>query len=121
MELSELIEVFGNEKANLDEVKKTVDGYNKSIKEQMTESKLPKASSEHYTVTLTEVKSEGFDEVKLLNKLKNLGNNECIKTIEVVDMNALENAIYNNKLNPADIADCKTSNVTQRLTIKKNK
>lgn len=121
MDLSQLIELFGTEKQELDNIKKTVDGYNKSIKEQMNGADLKQAHSPHFTVTLTEVKSEGFDEGKLIQRLTDLGLNDCIKMVATVDMSALENAIYNGQLNPAKIADCKVSNVTQRLTIKKNK
>lgn len=121
MELSELVEVFGNRKSELDGMKKEVDGYNKSIKERMNGINMKQFSSENYTVTITDVKSEGFDEGKLIQRLTEMGLNECIKMVATVDMSALENAIYNGQLNPAKIADCKTSSVTQRLNIKKNK
>ncbi len=121
MELTELIDEFGEQKAELDSIKKLVDANNKVIKSRLTELQLSKASSSKYTVTLSTVTSESFDEPKLVEKLKALGNTDCIKTVEVPDMNAIENAIYNGKLNASELADCKVTNTTQRLTIKKNK
>ena len=121
MNLTELIDCYGNRKAELDGIKKVVDGYNKDIKEAMSEMNISKASSDNYTATLSNVTSESFDEPKLIAKLKALGNTDCIKLVETVDMNAIENAIYTGKLKAAELADCKVVNSTQRLTIKKNK
>ena len=121
MTLLELIDCYGSRKAELDNMKKVCESYNKDIKDSMNELKVSEAKGSEYTVKLSTVTSESFDDAKLIAKLKALGNTECIKTVEVADMNAIENAIYNGKLNASELADCKVTNTTQRLIIKKNK
>lgn len=121
MDLNNLIDCFGEVKGRSDLLKKEVDGYNKEIKSVMSEVDLSEYKTDKYKVKLTTVESRSFDEEKLLVRLKELGADECIKTIEVVDMANLENAIYNKKVDASKLADCQIVNTQQRLTLTKVK
>ena len=134
--LKDVIERYGNLKAEMDGLKKQVDQDNKEIKKvivvdgkKVEEDGKVKyvASSDNYTATLSYSYSENFDEQLLVEKLKELWSengsmqNPYLKLVYVPDMNAIENAIYNGKLNAADLSSCRVRNETSRLTIKKEK
>ena len=78
--------------------------------------------------------SESFDEDKLLAKIEKMNFTSAngstiavgsglgvIKMKPTIDMEALENAIYNGYVNAADLADCKVVKETPKLTIKEAK
>lgn len=121
MDISKLVESFGEVKTQSDELKKQADGYNKELKEYLKNCKETEAVSEHYRVKYSVAVTRGFDEEKLLAKLKELGATDCIKTIEVVDMNNLENALYNKCIDAAALADCETVKEVEKLNLYKNK
>lgn len=123
--LDELVTRYANLKSEMDSYKKQVDEDNKSIKELMSSNNLKEHTAGGYTAKYSVIVSESFDEDKLLNKLvQNLSEEnykKVVKTKEYVDMDALENAIYNGKINPVDLADCRIKKETTRLTISKVK
>ena len=132
--LTQLIERYGTLKGEMDSYKKQVDADNKAIKEIMAENNLTEASGGGYIAKYSETVSNNFDEAKLLEKLENMtykdANCSCpvsVKSIGVikmkpyVDMEALENAIYNGQISAVDLADCRIVVKTPRLTIKKEK
>lgn len=121
MELDELVNLFGETKSEADKYKKEAETYNSDIKKIMSETELSEFSTEKYKVKLSTIESKSFDEPKLLDKLKELGITECIRTVEVVDMTNLENAIYNGKLDASKLKDCQIVTTQQRLTISKVK
>lgn len=121
MDLERLIDGFGEMKEKSDELKKEVDGYNKQIKSIMGEVSLDEYKTSKYKVKLSNIESRSFDEERLLAKLKELGATDCIKTVEIVDMTNLENAIYNKKVDASKLADCQIITKQQRLTITKVK
>ncbi len=99
MELKELVEVYGKHDNELKKLKTTCDKEKETIKEMMTEQDLDNESYGGFTVTKIIQKRESFDEDKAIEILKNGGINEVVKTKEYLDMNALENAMYNGKIN----------------------
>lgn len=132
--LTQLIERYGTLKGEMDSYKKQVDADNKAIKEIMAENNLTEASGGGYIAKYSESVSNNFDEAKLLEKLENMTykdpNCSCpvsvkslgvIKMKPYVDMEALENAIYNGQISAVDLADCRIVVKTPRLTIKKEK
>lgn len=126
--LSEMVSAYADVKAREKQVKADVDELNKSIKSAMIEGNLSEAYGGGYVATLTEQKREDFDEDKLIALFKkNLDVNpelaKCIKTKEYIDMEALENLIYNAEVNNdivTEMGKCKTEKVTRVLRIKKD-
>lgn len=121
MELKKLIDAYGETKTESDKLKKEVESYNSSIKSLMNDENLSYFNSDKYYVKLATIEQRVFDEQKLLDKLKEMGATNCIKTIEVVDMNELENAIYNKQVDASKLSDCQVVKSQQRLTLGKVK
>jgi hypothetical protein len=119
--LETLVERYGNLKGEMDSYKKQVDADNKDIKDLMSSLGVDKFESENYTAKYSVAVSENFDEDKLVSKLQVLGIEGLIVMKPTVDMTALENAIYNGKVDAADLADCKVRKETPRLNIYKKK
>ena len=133
--LSQLVERYGNLKTEMDSYKKQVEADNAEIKKIMKDSGIDSFTAGGYTASYSVAVSENFDEDKLIAKLEHLtyqdpnsGATVCvgsglgiIKMRPYVDMEALENAIYNGNVNAADLADCKVRKETPKLTIKKEK
>lgn len=119
--LDTLVERYGNLKGEMDSYKKQVDADNKDIKNLMSSLGMDEFESENYTAKYSVAVSENFDEDKLVSKLQVLGIEGLIVMKPTVDMTALENAIYNGKVDAADLADCKVRKETPRLNIYKKK
>lgn len=86
---------------------------------EITDFMVDDLKAKYYTST-----SENFNEDQLLEVLKKNGLMTCIKTVEVVDMDALENAIYhhevpNNVLKKMD--ECRITKTTVSLKVTKIK
>ena len=119
--MEELVDNFGYFKNQSDICKKKVDEFNKELKARLRDSDTKEAVSSEYRVKYSVATSRSFDEEKLLLKLKQLGANDCIKTVEVVDMKNLENAIYNKRIDAALLADCEKITQTEKLNLYKIK
>lgn len=126
--LEELVERYGNLKGEMDSYKKQVDSDNKEIKSIMSTTGVNEISAGGYVAKYSVAISESFDEEKLIKGLtsklydgKSAYDLGIIKHKEYVDMTALEDAIYNGKINAAELADCKVRKETPRLTITKEK
>lgn len=111
--LNSIVQEFYQDKQSLDYYKKQTDMNNTHIKELM--KKLNKTEFETVDGLIAKItiqNRESFDEDKLLTKIKELIlNKKCthkvIKTIEVVDMDELENAIYNGEIDASELTNCK--------------
>jgi hypothetical protein len=102
--------------------KKEVDGANADIKFMM--NKLGKNEFTTHKGNIAKVniqKRESFVEDKLIAKLKELGVVTPIKTVEVVDMDELENVIYNGGLNASELTGCKQIKEIPVLKVTKKK
>lgn len=118
--LKELIEVYYEDKTAMDGYKKSVDKHNKQIKEMMQDYNIEELETDNGLVAKMNIqKRESFNEAKLLEKLKTLGVTTPIKTIEVVDMDLLEDSIYNGQLDASKLSDCEQ--VKEVITLKVNK
>ena len=125
--LKELVKSYGEMKQIVDGYKKPIEEANKEIKSIMSSKNLSEFESGGFKAKYSVSVSEGFDETKLIDvikdtlepgELKKLG---IIKTKEYVDMEVLENAIYNGIIPASKLQSCKTRTETPRLTIKKIK
>lgn len=128
--LDELIPQFAEHKEKEGQLKKICDTENLQIKEIMADAGLKKYEAGGYTVNYIESNREKLNEEKLLELLKKrftkkqLKDLKIIKTVEQVDENALENAIYNNMVDMdfvMQMAECKESSVVVSLKLTKKK
>ena len=120
-QIKQLIPIYKLNKTELDSYKKLCDNHNAQIKSLMVEYNLKEVSQDGIKVTCTTSKREEFIEEALISKLKELKVKGVIKKKEYVDMDALENAIYNGDINAADLASCQSCKevVTLRLVTSK--
>ena len=119
--LEKLIDSYGIKKEELDLIKKDTDKLNKEIKELMKENELLEVVTDNYKVNYQIRKSESLDEEKVINILKQANIKGIIKTKEYIDEQALEDAIYNGKLEPIvlkEINGCRIVTETIALNIK---
>lgn len=105
------------------EFKDAASAENTEIKAIMNEFKLTSFDTDTGSVTLSERVTEDFIEDKLIDFLKtrNLAS-DIVKTKEYVDFDALESAIYHEKIAGDDLkamSSCKEVKTTQVLRIKK--
>lgn len=123
-ELQLIIPQYARHKELLDDYKKTCDAENDKIKLLLLSADRKDYKTGGYKATRTEVNKEIMDEIALLSVLHKYGITDAIKTKEYVDMDALENYLYNATICPelaADIDKCRKTSTSIRLTITKIK
>ena len=125
-EFENLIIEFGNNKTASDNLKKTAERQKNEIKKIMLADKLTTASAGGYKVTLSTYQDQSMDEDKLIEVLKKHDMAKgIIKTKEYVDMDALEQVLYNIDLENEvllDIDSCrKTKDITKLILSKAKK
>ena len=126
-QLKDLIIKFGENKKEMDCLKKICDADNKEIKAIMKKSNLSEVNYDGWVAKYSIRKDESMNEAKLLQIIKNIDNVKelgIIKTIEVVDMDALEDAIYNDKISKDTllaIDTCRTIEEVEVLKVSKEK
>lgn len=121
-ELHGLIWSYRQTKESMENYKREVDDKGVKIKQIMQSHNLESFNTiDGLTAKIVIQKRESFNEPSLIAKLKELGVTSPIKTIEVVDMDELENVIYNHKLDASEITNCKQTKevVTLRVSEKK--
>ena len=125
--LKELVKSYGEMKQIVDGYKKPIEEANKEIKSIMSSNNLSEFESGGFKAKYSVSISEGFDESKLIKVIKDTlapedpKLKEIIKTKEYVDMEILEDAIYNGIIPASKLQSCKTRKETPRLTITKIK
>lgn len=108
-QVQELMIVYKHNKDEADSYDKIAKKYNAQIKTIMRENNLSEVSTKDVKITLSVQHRQSFIEEALIQKLKDLGVNGVIKQKEYVDMDALENAIYNGEVNAAMLASCQST------------
>lgn len=96
--LETMVEMYGKNKATLDELKKVCDKDNKKIKAMMVEGNHSDFKSEHYIAKYYESERTSFDSEKALAILKRAGINQCVKTVEILDEDVFESMLYNDEI-----------------------
>ena len=103
--LSTLVKRWGENKTQADALKKLVDTDAAEIKQIMLDEKLDSSISDNYKASLSFQEKESIDEEGLLAYIKsviwnNKGSMHCpyIKTVEVIDWDAIEQAVYNGEI-----------------------
>ena len=115
---NEKVMVFAEAKKQLDVLKKNTDKLNLELKE------LFRKTGETVFVTDSGIKvsyskqcRSSMNEDALLEHLKSIGLHEVIATKEVVDMDALEQAIYDGKIEAASLAAFQTNKYVETLKL----
>lgn len=124
-DLALLIESYIENKQNEKIYKDNASVENTQIKELMKSLNLSEFSTALGTATITEQKSETFIEEALIDFLKkNNVASDIVKTKEYVDFDALESAIYHERISSElvkEMASCKETKTTTVLRIKQKK
>ena len=115
---NEKVTMFAEAKTQLDALKKSTDKLNLELKELFWKT------GETMFVTDSGIKvrystqcRSSMNEDALLEHLKSVGLHEVIATKEVVDMDALEQAIYNGKIEAASLAAFQTNKYVETLKL----
>lgn len=120
--LKELIRLFYEDKKLLDNYKKSTDEYNKQIKKDMTDLGKSEFETDDGIIAKLSVQNrESFNDDLLLKKITELDIPGIIKTKQYVDMDALEDAIYNGQLDASELSSCKVVNQVTVLKVSKRK
>lgn len=118
--LDELIPRYAANKIELDSYKKICDKENSLIKELMKEADETEHFADGYKAKYIVSKREEMNEDKLLGILKKHEITDAIKTIEIVDMDALEDYLYNHKASEeliSDIDSCRSTKEVVQLRV----
>lgn len=124
-DLTTLIDKYGDENKEYNDLKKIVEEDKLEIKRIMLEAGSENEEGNNYKVSCKTIVTEDFNLDKLLAKLKSMwkedSDNPYIKTIEIVDMEAVEQAIYSGEIDAKKLASCKESKSQVRLSVSKLK
>lgn len=127
MNIEELVNNYAEKKAEFARVKRETEELNRKIKEEIT-SEVGNGAylGEKYTVSTTEINNDKLNEQLLISMLReNCTEELCtklIKTKEYIDMDALEDSLYNRELSADLVNVCVVHNApTIRLNISENK
>ena len=101
-DLDVLIPQYASNKAEMDSYKKLCDKDNAKIKSIMKNFVVDKYETEDYKASYIVSHRETINEEMLLEIAHNHGISEIIKTKEYIDFDALENALYNDRI-PKDV------------------
>lgn len=96
--LDSLIPQYAANKAEMDDYKKICDKENAQIKSVMSQLDLSSHEVGGYRATYSVSTRETMNEEMLLEIAHRYGIPEIVKTKEYIDFDALENAIYNDKI-----------------------
>lgn len=91
------------------------------IKKLMRTADLDKFEVEDLEASYKIQERTKMNEIKLLNRLKELGLTEAIEVVERPNIDKVETLLYDNKLDPALISDCLEIKEIEVLSVKKKK
>ena len=119
--LSELVPRYYTNNTEMKKYKKLVDADNKEIKEVMDRLNLTEYEVDGLTAKISVSKRVDLLEDVLMEKIKVLGIEGIIKTKEYIDMDALEDALYHGRINPAILAQAQVEKEVVTLRVNKKK
>ena len=127
---NDLINDYGDRDAQIKSLKRLCDEEKEQIKNFLAQEGYEYFSTDYYTVSRVVSERETLNEEKLIPILKSYwitthGSMECpyIKTKEYIDMDKLEEAIYQKELTPnvlAEMDTCREVTTVVALRCKKN-
>ena len=122
--LEEYADLYAKRKAEAKILDNELTLLNKRIKELMLEEDVTEVHGKTATIKYTVQNRPQFNEEKALKVLSKDAGQSCIKTKQYVDMEALENDMYNERLSAETLValgDCTTNKEVVTLTISKAK
>ena len=120
--LNFIIQCFYEDKQKLDMYKKSTEEYNSEIKKLMSKLDKDEFETDDGLVAKINIQNrESFIDDKLIEKIKELNVSGIIKTKEYVDIDELEDAIYNGRINASELTNCKTSKEVITLKVSQRK
>ena len=103
-------------------IKKDKDVFNTLIKEILKKNNLTKFSTdEGLNASLTVTNKPVYNELGLIEYLKQFNIPDLIKTKEYIDMDVLEDCIYHGQIDAANLAPYKEDKITETLRVSKSK
>lgn len=120
-EFSEAVLKYVEGKDNEKALKSRLETLNNGIKLYMSTNAMQTASANDIEITLRETETVKYNEIMLLQYLKEKGFTNCVKTKEYVDMNELERHIYAGAIDSADLDKFKDREYKQALYYKRLK
>lgn len=118
-ELDTLIPQYATNKSELDGYKKICEKENVKIKELMKDLGLTNYETGKYRALYSVSERESMNEEMLLDIAHRLGISEIVKTKEYIDFDALENAIYNNRISQEALLEMdKAKEVKEVVTLR---
>jgi hypothetical protein len=103
-------------------IKKDKDVFNTLIKEILKKNNLTKFSTEEgLNASLTITNKPVYNELGLIEYLKQFNIPDLIKTKEYIDMDVLEDCIYHGQIDAANLAPYKEDKITETLRVSKSK
>lgn len=130
-QLKVLVQLYGHNKAQLDEIKKVCDSQNNQIKDVMSKYNISEEESEDFKVSYSVQHRESLDEDKLLSLftsvpafIKYADQYNIVRTREYIDMDALESLLYKEELADeltTELDKCRESKDIPTLRISKKK
>lgn len=127
--IGDLVSEYGQQKAELDALKKNVDSLNAQLKDLMLENNIEEFSANGYKVKYSVSERETINELQLLDMLlkkhKDLSEQlGLVKTKLYVDFEAIEKETYNGNLSDKvlkDIGKCREVKEVVSLRLSKEK
>lgn len=118
VELKDVLLKFAQYDAEQKRLKKISEPLKKQIKDYMSENDIEKLEEGPVVAQFQRQERVSTNEEKLVDKLKSLGFDKAIRTVEVPDQEVIEELIYQGELNPAELDDCVIRKEIERLTVK---
>jgi hypothetical protein len=121
LKLPELVKSFHEADATEKSAKKKAEPLKAEIKKLMSSASLEEFETDGLVASFSVQERTSTNETKLLNRLKELGLDNAIETVERPNSAVLETLIYDGKLDPATIADCFDTKNVEVLKVSKKK
>jgi hypothetical protein len=115
--LDEVVPRYVKNKTKVNELTKLCDDDNKLIKKVLLNSDKNGHSTKKGSVKISSYEKVSFDENALINVITDLKIKGIIKTKQYVDMQALETAIVDKKIDAKELAKCQNVKTIVNLNI----
>lgn len=117
--LVDLVDELGELNASRLKIEKEEKAGKTKLKDEMKASDLEELIGSKFKAECKEVVSQSLNPERTLQKLKDLGAEWLIKTVEIVDQEALEESLYKKELDAAEFVSCMDEKSTYKLSFKK--
>jgi hypothetical protein len=116
--IEEVIDRYAENNKNKKVLESVVKKDSDTIKSYILNHDNKAVDTEQYTADVSSVVKSTYKEEELIDYLKTLNIPGVIVTKEVIDMKALEDAVYHNQIKPEEIKPYIVNTTTYRLNVK---